>query len=59
LARAESICAEGEALITMPLKELIERLDPAVFWQVHRGVIINVNAMKSVRRTLAGHLDCT
>jgi DNA-binding LytR/AlgR family response regulator len=51
------VTAEGESLITTPLKELIERLDPAVFWQVHRGVIVNINAVKSVRRALAGHLE--
>ena len=51
------VTAENESLITTPLKELIERLDPSMFWQIHRGVIVNVNAMKSVRRTLAGHLE--
>ena len=51
------VTAEGESLITTPLKELIERLDPAVFWQIHRGVIVNINAVKSVRRALAGHLE--
>ena len=51
------VTAENESLITMPLKELIERLDPAVFWQIHRGVIVNVNAVKSLRRTIAGHLE--
>ena len=49
--------ADSESLITMPLKELIERLDPAMFWQVHRGMIVNINSIKSVRRALAGHLD--
>jgi DNA-binding LytR/AlgR family response regulator len=51
------VTAEGESLITTPLKELIERLDPAVFWQIHRGVVVNIHAVLSVRRTLAGHLD--
>ena len=51
------VTAESESLITTPLKELVERLDPAVFWQIHRGVIVNINAVKSVRRTLAGHLE--
>jgi len=51
------VTAEGESLITTPLKELVERLDPAVFWTIHRGVIVNVNAVKNVRRTLAGHLE--
>ncbi len=28
-----------------------------MFWQIHRSVIVNINAIKSVRRALAGHLD--
>ncbi len=51
------VTPESESLITTPLKELIERLDPNMFWQIHRGVIVNINAIKSVRRALAGHLD--
>jgi len=51
------VTAESEWLITTPLKELVERLDPAMFWQIHRGVIVNINAVKSVRRALAGHLE--
>ncbi|MES2100845.1 MAG: LytTR family DNA-binding domain-containing protein [Pseudomonadota bacterium] len=51
------VTAESESLITTPLKELVERLDPTVFWQIHRGVIVNINAVKSVRRALAGHLE--
>ena len=33
--------AEGEALIRTPLKELLTQLDTALFWQVHRSVIVN------------------
>ena len=51
------VTADSESLITMPLKELIDRLDPDMFWQIHRGVIVNINSIKSVRRALAGHLD--
>jgi len=51
------LTAESESLITTPLKELVERLDPATFWQIHRGVIVNINAVKSVRRALGGHLE--
>ncbi len=36
---------DGEALVRTPLKELIEGLDEEVFWQVHRGVIINAHAI--------------
>jgi DNA-binding LytR/AlgR family response regulator len=31
-------------------------LDPALFWQIHRSTIINVNAIAGVSRDLAGHL---
>ena len=51
------VTAVGESLITTPLKELMDRLDPAVFWQIHRGVIVNIPEVKSVRRALAGHLE--
>jgi DNA-binding LytR/AlgR family response regulator len=51
------VTADSESLITTPLRELVERLDPAMFWQIHRGVIVNINAIKSVRRAMAGHLD--
>lgn len=50
------VTAEGEALIGTPLKELLARLDPAVFWQVHRGTVVNVNAVRSVLRGVAGKM---
>ena len=50
------VTAADEALISMPLKELKERLDPAVFWQVHRSTIVNLNAVRSVARGPAGKL---
>ncbi len=50
------VTAEGEALISTPLKELVARLDPEVFWQVHRGTVVNVNAVRSVQRGMAGKL---
>nr|HET7859781.1 response regulator transcription factor [Caldimonas sp.] len=51
------VTAAGESLITTPLKELVARLDPAIFWQVHRGVIVNMHAVQSVRRSITGQLD--
>jgi DNA-binding LytR/AlgR family response regulator len=51
------VTAAGESLITTPLKELVARLDPAVFWQVHRGVVVNMHAVQSVRRSITGQLD--
>ena len=48
---------EGEALIRIPVRELVEQLDPAVFWQVHRGTVVNVNAVAGVTRDYRGHLS--
>ena len=51
------VTAKGEALITTPLRDLLARLDRDVFWQIHRGTIVNVRAVKSVYRTLTGQLE--
>jgi DNA-binding LytR/AlgR family response regulator len=47
---------EGESLIRMALGELAEQLDPEVFWQIHRGTVVNMNAVASTRRDLAGRV---
>jgi DNA-binding LytR/AlgR family response regulator len=51
-----AVTAEGESLIRKSLKELLQELDPAVFWQIHRSTIVNVNAIGSVSRDFAGRL---
>ncbi len=51
------VTEEGQALITTPLKELLARLDPKQFWQIHRGTIVNVNAVRSVVRSVSGKLQ--
>lgn len=38
----------GEALIRTPLKTLLEQLDPAQFQQVHRAVVVNLDAVSHV-----------
>ncbi len=43
-----------EALIRAPIRELIEQLDPAQFWQIHRATIVNVRAVAGVVRDLRG-----
>jgi CheY-like chemotaxis protein len=40
---------EGEALIRTPLKELVAGLDPELFWQVHRSVLVNSRCIASRR----------
>ncbi len=51
------VTAETEALISLPLKELLSRLDGEHFWQVHRSTIVNAHAIKSVARALSGKLS--
>jgi DNA-binding LytR/AlgR family response regulator len=46
------VTCEGEVLIRKPIKELLEELDPARFWQIHRATIVNVDQIASVRRGL-------
>jgi len=49
------VTADAESLIRKSLKELLDELDPASFWQIHRSTIVNVNAIASVSRDFAGH----
>lgn len=51
------VTAEGESLVRTPLRELAARLDPAVFWQIHRGTVVNANAIHSVRRDGSGQFE--
>ncbi len=39
------VTREAEALVRIPLKELIEGLDQDIFWQIHRGTIVNASAI--------------
>jgi DNA-binding LytR/AlgR family response regulator len=50
------VTADAESLIRKSLKELLDELDPASFWQIHRSTIVNVNSIVSVSRDFAGHL---
>lgn len=44
------VLADGEALIRVALKDLLEGLDPELFWQIHRGTIVNAHAIAAVER---------
>ena len=48
------VTATDEALIRKPLRELLDELDANVFWQIHRGTIVNVNAIAGVTRDFRG-----
>lgn len=49
----------GEALIRTPLKELLARLDPERFWQVHRSIIVDRQAIASALRQDDGTMVVT
>lgn len=51
------LTVDSEVLIRTPLKELMPQLDPAVFWQVHRGTVVRADAIDSVNRNEAGRLS--
>jgi DNA-binding LytR/AlgR family response regulator len=50
------ITREGESLIRMALSDLVEQLDAEVFWQIHRGTVVNMNEVASTRRDLGGRV---
>jgi DNA-binding LytR/AlgR family response regulator len=47
----------SEALIRKPIKELVGELDPAQFWQIHRGTIVSLKAIDVVQRHDDGRMD--
>jgi DNA-binding LytR/AlgR family response regulator len=51
------VTADGESLIRKTITELVAELDPEVFWQVHRGTIVNVNEIAAVHRKANGALE--
>jgi DNA-binding LytR/AlgR family response regulator len=48
------ITIKDEAIIRKSLRELLSVLDPEVFWQVHRSVIVRAAAIDRVRRDELG-----
>jgi len=50
---------DGDFLLRTSLKELATQLDPDLFWQVHRGTLVNVHQIKAAKRDLLGRLTLT
>ncbi len=53
------LTATQEYLLRTPLKELLPQLDAQTFWQVHRGTVVRVQAIRSLSRDEAGRLSLT
>jgi len=48
------VTTDREFIIRRSIKELTAELDPELFWQVHRSTIVNIEAVGSVTRNMAG-----
>jgi DNA-binding LytR/AlgR family response regulator len=46
-----------QASLRTSLKELLPQLNPDVFWQIHRSVIVRVSAIRAARRNELGRLE--
>ena len=54
-----AVTRDREHLVRTPISALAARLDPARFWRIHRGGIVNVAAIESARRDLRGRYRLT
>ncbi len=51
------VTADAEAPIRKTIRELVAELDPEIFWPVHRGVVVNANAIALAHRKLNGQFE--
>ncbi len=48
------VTENGDSLIRLPLKSLLEQLDPQLFAQIHRSAIVNLQAIDRIERSEYG-----
>jgi len=53
------VTPQREHLVRMSLRELLPRLDPAKFWQVHRGTVVQARMVTSATRDESGKTHLT
>lgn len=51
------VSATQQLLIRTSIRELLTKLDPGRFWQVHRGTIVNLAFVRAARQDAHGHLS--
>jgi DNA-binding LytR/AlgR family response regulator len=51
------VLPDYEALVRLPLKDLLSGLDPDRFWQIHRGTVVNAGAIQAAERVDAERLQ--
>jgi DNA-binding LytR/AlgR family response regulator len=50
------VSSDDEAHVRKPLKEIIEGLDPEIFWQIHRSVVVRADAISRAHRDEMGRV---
>jgi DNA-binding LytR/AlgR family response regulator len=50
------VTADTEALIRRSLSALLQSLDPQMFWQINRGIAVNVHHIDAVVREDTGEM---
>jgi DNA-binding LytR/AlgR family response regulator len=53
------VTAEREHLIRLSLRDLLPQLDPDVFWQVHRGTVVQARCIATAKREETGKVTLT
>lgn len=51
------VTPSGTFLLTSSLRVIREKLDPQIFWQIHRGIVVNVGAIDRIYRSFRGALE--
>lgn len=51
------VLPDYEALVRIPLKDLVGGLDPEKFWQIHRGTMVNVKAIVAAEKVDAERMQ--
>jgi DNA-binding LytR/AlgR family response regulator len=51
------VTASREYLIRVPLRRLLQQLDPDQFWQVHRAVVVRADAIATAVRDASGKVE--
>jgi DNA-binding LytR/AlgR family response regulator len=52
-----AVTKDGAFLLRSSLKEMRDALDPDLFWQIHRSVIVNVGSIDGICRSFRGSLE--
>jgi DNA-binding LytR/AlgR family response regulator len=51
------VTASERHVIRLSLKELLEQLNPQQFVQIHRGIVVNLNAVERIERDVLGRSE--